>query len=156
MSRMWWAHKENNRGWAMMAWEKLCHPKVMGGLGFQDLHLFNLALLGRQVWRLMTHKDTLCFKVLSAKYFPEGDVFRYKKGDNPFFTWSSIAKAADELKDGFIWQVGDGETIDICRDHWGREGIKGESVCRSPFKDNERKVKDLWDHRDGRWNRERV
>ncbi|MBA0756366.1 hypothetical protein Gogos_019913 [Gossypium gossypioides] len=32
----------------------------------------------------------------------------------------------------------------------------GESVCRSSFKDNERKVKDLWDHRNGRWKRERV
>ncbi|PPD88491.1 hypothetical protein GOBAR_DD14580 [Gossypium barbadense] len=29
MSRMWWAHKENNRGWAMMAWEKLS-PKGYG------------------------------------------------------------------------------------------------------------------------------
>ncbi|MBA0608606.1 hypothetical protein Godav_020803 [Gossypium davidsonii] len=36
------------------------------------------------------------------------------------------------------------------------EGIKGESVCRSPFKDDERKVKDLWDHRNKRPKRERV
>ncbi|XP_016740164.1 uncharacterized protein [Gossypium hirsutum] len=28
---------------------------------------------------------------------------------------------ADALKDGFIWQVGDGNTIDIQWDHWGIE-----------------------------------
>ncbi|XP_040964571.1 uncharacterized protein [Gossypium hirsutum] len=59
-----------------------------------DLRHFNVALLGRQVWRLISCKDTLCFKVLSAKYFPEGDVLHPKQIDNPSFTWQSIAKAA--------------------------------------------------------------
>lgn len=31
----------------------------------------------------MTQMDMLCFKVLSAKYFLDGDVFRYKQGDRP-------------------------------------------------------------------------
>ncbi|KAB2075173.1 hypothetical protein E1A91_A07G212300v1, partial [Gossypium mustelinum] len=118
LGRMWWNNKDKARGWAMMTWEKLCYPKGMGGMGFRDLHLFNLALLGRQVWRLMTQQDTLCFKVLSAKYFPDGDVFRYKQSDKLSFTWKSIAKAVDALKDGFIWHVGDGNKIDLRRDHW--------------------------------------
>lgn len=50
--------------------------------------------------------------------------------------------------------MGDGETIDIRRDHWGMEGIMGEAVCQTPLMDNERKVKDLWDNRNGRWKRE--
>ncbi|KAB2086842.1 hypothetical protein ERO13_A04G050550v2 [Gossypium hirsutum] len=117
MGRMWWTNNDKTRGWAMMAWDRLYFPKGMGGMGFQDLHLFNLALLGRQVWRLMTQKDTLCFKVLSAKYFPDGDVLRHKHCDKHSFTWASIAKATDALKDGFMWQVGDDNTIDIRWDH---------------------------------------
>ncbi|TYH01218.1 hypothetical protein ES288_A09G040100v1, partial [Gossypium darwinii] len=113
MGRMWWTNNDKMRGWAMMAWRKMCHPKGMGGMGFRNLHLFNLALLGRQVWRLMSQQDTLCFKVLCAKYFPEADVFSYKRCDKPSFTWASIAKAVDALKDGFIWQVGDGNRIDL-------------------------------------------
>ncbi|KAG8485872.1 hypothetical protein CXB51_019202 [Gossypium anomalum] len=148
MGRTWWTKNDKARGWAMMGWEKMCYPKGMGSMGFRNLHLFNLALLGRQ--------DTLCFKVLSAKYFPNGDVFSYKRCDKPSFTWVSIAKAVDALKDGFIWQVGDGNKIDLRRDHWGVDGIIEESVCRSPFTNNERNVKDLWDHDNRRWNRERV
>ncbi|KAH1038065.1 hypothetical protein J1N35_039808 [Gossypium stocksii] len=91
----------------------------------------------------MTQKDILCFKLLSAKYFPDGDVFKYKQYDKPSFTWSSIAKTVDVLKDGFLWQVGDDDTINIRRDHWGIEGINGESACRSPFTNEERKVRDL-------------
>lgn len=63
-------------------------------MGFRDMHVFNLALLCRQFWRLVNFKDTLCFKVLSAKYFPKGDVFRPKRCDRPSFTWMIIAKAA--------------------------------------------------------------
>ncbi|KAH1039299.1 hypothetical protein J1N35_041042 [Gossypium stocksii] len=45
--RIWWACKNKDRGWAMLAWNKICYPKGMGGLGFKDFHLFNIALLGR-------------------------------------------------------------------------------------------------------------
>ncbi|KAK5836255.1 hypothetical protein PVK06_012029 [Gossypium arboreum] len=140
----------------MMAWDRLCYPKGMGGIGFRNMHLFNIALLGRQVWRLLKFKDTSCFKVLSAKYFPEGDVLRPKYCDKPSFTWSSIVKASEALKDGFLWQIGDGNTIDIRRDQWGIEGFNGDSVCRSPLTAEERKVKDLWDHNQGRWKKDRV
>ncbi|KAG8483530.1 hypothetical protein CXB51_023272 [Gossypium anomalum] len=99
MSRMWWTSNDKTRGWAMMAWNHLCYPKGVGGMGFRDMHVFNLALLSKQVWRLVNFKDTLCFKVLSAKYFPEGDVFWPKWCDRLSFTWMSIAKAAATLKD---------------------------------------------------------
>ncbi|TYI84212.1 hypothetical protein E1A91_D05G348400v1, partial [Gossypium mustelinum] len=118
MSRTWWTSNEKTRGWAMMKWERMCYPNGMEGMGFRDMKLFNLALLGRQVWRLMQFKDTLCFRVLSSKYFPEGDILCSKSCDKPSYTWSSIVKATEFFKEGFVWLVGDGNTIDIPRDQW--------------------------------------
>ncbi|KAG8492635.1 hypothetical protein CXB51_010097 [Gossypium anomalum] len=137
-----------------MAWNRLCYPKGMGGMGFRDMHVFNLALLGRQVWRLVNFKDTLCFKVLSAKYFPE--VFRPKRCDRPSFTWMSIAKTAAALKEGYLWQVGDGSTITIRWDQWGIEGLNGNSLDQSKLNNDERRVKDLWNQKSKRWKSARV
>ncbi|KAH1072881.1 hypothetical protein J1N35_025209 [Gossypium stocksii] len=66
----------------------------------KDLRIFNIALLGRQVWCLINCRDT-CFKVLSAKYFLDGDVFHPKNMDKPSYTWQSIAKAAATLNEVF-------------------------------------------------------
>ncbi|XP_017621076.1 uncharacterized mitochondrial protein AtMg00310-like [Gossypium arboreum] len=79
-----------------------------GGLGFRDLRRFNVALLGRQVWHLMSCRDTLCYRVLRAKYFLDGDVLHSKQVDKPSFTWQSISKAASILYEGFGWTVGRG------------------------------------------------
>lgn len=53
-----------------VSWNKLCLPKNHGGLSFKDLERFNLALLGKQVWRLTHNTDSLFYKVFNAKYFP--------------------------------------------------------------------------------------
>ncbi|KAL1107622.1 hypothetical protein V6Z11_D03G058400 [Gossypium hirsutum] len=86
INRMWWNGKDRGQSWSMLTWDRVCFPEGMNGLGFRDLLLFNLALLGRQVWRLLTCKDTLCYHVLSSKYFPDGDIFRPKCIDKP--TWA--------------------------------------------------------------------
>ncbi|XP_017604819.1 uncharacterized mitochondrial protein AtMg00310-like [Gossypium arboreum] len=101
LSRVWWGGKDRNKGWNMMSWDMMCYPKGMEGLGFRDLRRFNVAFLGRQVWHLINYKDTLCYKVLSAKYFPKGDVFYPKSMDKPSYTWQSIAKAASVSHEGF-------------------------------------------------------
>lgn len=59
----------------MERWERLCRRKQDGGLGFSDLRDFNLALLAKKGWRMVTELDCLMAHVISAKYFEVGNYF---------------------------------------------------------------------------------
>lgn len=39
------------RKWAMVAWEKLCKPKIHGGLGLKDPKLLSLVLSAKVRWQ---------------------------------------------------------------------------------------------------------
>jgi len=58
--RFWWAQqdKENKLHWVSR--ETLSNRKDKGSLGYRDLHLFNLAMLARQAWRIVQNPDSLC------------------------------------------------------------------------------------------------
>ncbi|KAL0459962.1 UNVERIFIED_CONTAM: putative mitochondrial protein [Sesamum latifolium] len=67
--------------------------KLDGGLGFRNLEASNLALLAKQLWRLLSRPDSLISRVLRAKYFPHSHLFDARLGARPSFTWRSIMAA---------------------------------------------------------------
>ena len=101
-----------------MAWWKLCIPKGEGGMGFRDLYSFNLAMLAKQCWRLITDPDSLVARVLKAKYFPNGSILDVTPKNGSSFTWQSILKGLDTFKKGYIWRIGSGEHVNIWSDPW--------------------------------------
>ncbi|GJN35059.1 hypothetical protein PR202_gb23789 [Eleusine coracana subsp. coracana] len=85
ISQFWWGDEEDQRKMHWQAWWKLCIPKNKGGMGFRDLHSFNLAMLAKQVWRLLCEPDSLCASVLRARYYPDGRLLEAKlKGGSSF------------------------------------------------------------------------
>jgi ribonuclease HI len=118
MSKFWWGDGANRKRMHWLAWWKLCVPKRQGGMGFRDIHCFNLALLAKQAWRLLEEPSSLYARVLHAKYFPSGDILNapMKKGNS--FTWQSIWAGIQTFKKGHIWRVGQGNNINIWEDEW--------------------------------------
>ncbi|KAJ1285997.1 hypothetical protein BS78_03G320500 [Paspalum vaginatum] len=118
IGRYWWSQQDKMNKIHWLSWEKLTRSKKKGGLGFRDLHLFNLALLSRQVWRLLTNPDTLCGQVLKARYFPNSNILQCVPKASISYAWRSILRGAELLKDGIIWRIGNGESVRILEDPW--------------------------------------
>ncbi|PWA54280.1 hypothetical protein CTI12_AA437140 [Artemisia annua] len=62
----------DNKHLYWLHWDRLSKPKDTGGLGFRDLHSFNLALLAKQGWRLLINRNSFWARVLKGLYFPKG------------------------------------------------------------------------------------
>ncbi|XP_030505154.2 uncharacterized mitochondrial protein AtMg00310-like [Cannabis sativa] len=87
-------------------------------MGFRDLQDFNLAILGKQGWRLLTRLDSLAAHVFKARYFPNGTFLNASLGNNSSFVWRSILEAQHLIREGVHWCVGNGEDINILDEPW--------------------------------------
>jgi len=63
-----WDWGSENRKIAWVAWDKICQPKDKGRLGVIDIEKFNLALLGKWIWRLMSEERSFWKDILVSKY----------------------------------------------------------------------------------------
>lgn len=71
MSAFWWnSNSSNNKGIKWLSWTHMSMAKKEGGLGFRDLHGFNIALLGKQCWNMLKNPDALVSRLLKTRYFP--------------------------------------------------------------------------------------
>ena len=52
--------------------------KSSGGMGFRNVHDFNVALLGKQGWRLLHFAEKLVSRVYKARYYPHRSFFNAK------------------------------------------------------------------------------
>ncbi|XP_074314569.1 uncharacterized protein LOC141649788 [Silene latifolia] len=118
MSRFWWNHDERKNGISWVAWKKLCRPKRMGGMGFRDFKLFNLALLGKQAWRLTTERGSLREQVMRARYYPYGCFLTTSIGSNLSYVWRGIVGARAGLGKGLRRRIGDGLSTKLWQDAW--------------------------------------
>ncbi|KAL0355119.1 UNVERIFIED_CONTAM: hypothetical protein Sradi_3958800 [Sesamum radiatum] len=92
--------------------------KLEGGLGFRSLKAFNLALLAKHMWRLLTKPQSLLSQVLKAEYFPFSSPLEASPGYRPSFTWRSILSSKEIILTGSRWQIGSGSCIRISSDPW--------------------------------------
>ncbi|KAL0438585.1 UNVERIFIED_CONTAM: putative mitochondrial protein [Sesamum latifolium] len=117
ISNFWW-HNGESRKIHWVSWKWLCTPKAQGGMGFRDLQAFNLAMLSKQMWRILTNPSSLLSRVLRARYFPNGQILLAKHGSNQSFTWRSILAALKVVKGGFRWRIGSGQSVRVWDDPW--------------------------------------
>lgn len=79
---------------------------------------FNIALLGKQAWRLITCPNKLVSRVFKARYYPNGSFLSAKLGSNPSYIWRSVLESKNLVTQGIACRVGSGQEIEILNTPW--------------------------------------
>ncbi|XP_074266609.1 putative mitochondrial protein AtMg00310 [Silene latifolia] len=127
----------------------------MGGMGFRDFQLFNLALLGKQAWRLVTETGNLWEHIMRAKYYPDGEFMTAQLGANPSYTWRGLMEARAVLETGMRRRIGDGKSTRVWRDAWLPGTNTGRVISPCVNGNENLRVCELLSEQVG-WNLERV
>ena len=90
----------------------------MGGLGFKKSKTMNSALLAKLDWMIATKRDSLCMRILRAKYRLKDDWLRSKAARHASPIWKAIEKAREVVRKGACFIIGDGESVDVWLDPW--------------------------------------
>ena len=92
-------------------------------MSFKNLGTFNLAMLGKQGWRILTQPNTLNARIYKARYFPQCNFLESELGHNPSFVWRSLCKSKFILKAGSRWKIGDGRSISVWNNYWMKDNV---------------------------------
>jgi hypothetical protein len=82
----------------------LAAPKILGGWGLKNIHLFSKALAENPSWRLIT-SDNLWTKVVSQKYISPDSIEEWirrpsKETTNCSIIWKFLIKSFQVIGDG--------------------------------------------------------
>jgi len=117
-----WGSEGKKIIWA--SWKKVCEPRDIGGLGIIDLRTFNLAFLGKWIWRLGSENGGLWKKILDSKYGGWRSLREEGTSRRSSLWWKDLKEVwASEgwgrsFEDGFEWNVGNGKDISFWEDSW--------------------------------------
>ncbi|KAL0417527.1 UNVERIFIED_CONTAM: putative mitochondrial protein [Sesamum radiatum] len=151
VANFWW-HNGETRKIHWINWRKLCKPKSQGGMGFRDLQAFNLALLSKQLWRIISNPDSLLSRVLRAKYFPDGQALLAPAERNPSYTWRSIQAAQQVVRGGLRWRICSGRSVRIWGDPWIPRPFSFSVLSSPNAASPDMRVCDLIDATSKEWN----
>lgn len=121
LNNFWWSSGNgDHKGVKWLSWDAMSSPKCSGGLGFKNLHGFNISLLGKHCWKFLHQPHALVSRLYKARYFTDCNLLRASKGTGSSFIWTGIHAAKETLFKGFRWIVGNGEDIVAVQDPWLR------------------------------------
>lgn len=86
-------------------------------MGLTDLCSFNLAMLGKEVWRIIHIPNALFSRFLKSKYFPNCDILEAIPKSNASYTWKSMCGDFRLIHSGVRWRIGDGRMIKVWEDN---------------------------------------
>ncbi|XP_062007579.1 uncharacterized protein LOC133724753 [Rosa rugosa] len=74
----------------------------------RSLSEFNLSMLAKQAWRVVSNPTSLVARLYKARYYPEGNFWTATTHASPSYSWRSIFATRDFIQTSSFWQISDG------------------------------------------------
>lgn len=68
MRKFFWNGTQEKDKNPLLAWDKVCKPKLADGAGIRSWNLLNLAMGAKLVWQMFVNPDQKWVKILFHKY----------------------------------------------------------------------------------------
>ncbi|KAL0283938.1 UNVERIFIED_CONTAM: hypothetical protein Sangu_2475900 [Sesamum angustifolium] len=156
----WWERNLSQAGKATMIQSVLqaiptfAMRSVMEDLVFRPLKAFNLAMLAKQLWRLLMKPQCLLSQVLKARYYPSSSPLEAKVRYRPSLTWRSIISYKEIIAAGSRWSVGSGSSIKIWKDTWLPRPVTFKPITPPPEDHDQNVVAAMIDPETKEWDRQ--
>jgi hypothetical protein len=115
----WWGFpKDRSRNLSLKSLSSICLPKHEGGLGFRRMHAFNLSLITKLGWKMISNIDCLWVRQLQNKYIKYGDFLCSPVSSSASWLWKGIQKIKPILLAGPCLKVSRFSSAPIWSSNW--------------------------------------
>ncbi|KAL0289990.1 UNVERIFIED_CONTAM: hypothetical protein Sradi_7060100 [Sesamum radiatum] len=119
-------------GMVKVSWDQVCKPQVQGGLGIRRVRHMNLALLLKQVWRILQEDPTSIWVAWVLRYRLRNQPLWTVNASSSSWCWRKLVKTSVLLKEGLEYRVGDGHKFWLWTDLWHPRGPLINHFPRGP------------------------
>ena len=85
-----WKNSNSDKGFPLVAWDKICRPKFLGGLGLIKSVAVNTAYLAKLGWKIRTQPDNFWVQQMHAKYGSPEHFFEARKKQTDSWVWKCL------------------------------------------------------------------
>ncbi|KAJ9535818.1 hypothetical protein OSB04_un001029 [Centaurea solstitialis] len=113
-----WAQGESSRGKCKLAWETVCKPISCGGLGFKRLATWNRTLLTKQIWDILSKRQTLWVRWIWDNRIHTGSLWSINPRPNWSWIFRKLLCIRPMVRQFFCYQLGNGQGVNAWEDNW--------------------------------------
>ena len=115
----WWGFpKDKTRNLSLKSWSSICLPKAEGDLVFRLMHEFNMSLISKLGWKLLSNADCLWVNQLQKKYIKYGNFITSLNPSSSSWLWKEIQRIKPFISAWACLKVSRASTSSIWSTNW--------------------------------------
>ncbi|KAJ9536472.1 hypothetical protein OSB04_un000353 [Centaurea solstitialis] len=113
-----WTQGEVVNGRCRIAWDSVTKPKEHGGLGFKRLSSWNRALIARNLWDILSKRDTMWVRWVFDRYLGDGSFWTSRSTLGWSWTLRKMWNLRDAIRPFIRSVIGNGCSTNAWQDTW--------------------------------------